>query len=234
MPVTAPVRSYQQYCPVSRASEVLGARWTFVVIRNVLMGCRTFTEIAKGAPGMSRGLLSSRLAELTAAGILRQGDNPSGRGSVWELSEMGEDLVPVIMALGTWGARWLELQPVHADPGVVLWSWCTDYLDREALPEERTVVRFDFPEQPPERRRYWILAEHHDAELCTRPPDPEEHLVVRTDAMTIARWHLGEVEWASAVDGGAVEVLGPSALARSLPRWNRRSRFADVAAERIG
>ena len=58
------VRTYGQYCPIARASELLGERWSIIILRNILVGCRTFNEIADGAPGLSRGLLSRRLREL--------------------------------------------------------------------------------------------------------------------------------------------------------------------------
>lgn len=226
------MRSYGQYCPVSRAAELLGERWTIIVIRNLIMGCHTFTEIAAGAPGMSRSLLSKRLDELASAGVIEGRENPGGRGTYWELTEMGQELVTVIEAVGMWGARWLELLPVHTHPGVVLWSWCTDYVAHEALPDDRVVVRFEFPDQPADRRRYWLLAEREDVELCTKPPGPDEHVVVRSDGETLARWHLGELTWEQAIRGGTLEVDGPQDLARAVPRWNRKSRFAGASVSR--
>jgi len=222
------MRTYGQYCPITRAAEILAERWTLVVVRNLVMGCRTFTEIAEGAPAMSRSLLSRRLQELEAAGVIASRDNPSGRGTVWELTPMGQDLMPVLEAMGVWGARWLEMQPAHTDPTVVLWSWCTYYVNHDAVPDDRTVVRFDVRDQPSDRRRFWILAEHHDVEVCTKPPGPDEHLVVETDAMTLAQWHLGRTDWARAQRAGVMQVRGPRHLARAVPTWNRRSMFAGV------
>ena len=60
------MRTYGQYCPIARASELLAERWSIVILRNILIGCRTFNEIADGAPGLSRGLLSKRLRDLAA------------------------------------------------------------------------------------------------------------------------------------------------------------------------
>lgn len=222
------MRSYGQYCPIARSAEILAERWSLIVIRNLVMGCRTFTEIADGAPTMSRSLLSKRLQELESAGVVASAPNPDGRGSTWELTPMGQDLMPVLEAMGTWGARWLEMQPEHTDPQVVLWSWCQYYVNHDTVPEERTVVRFDFPDQPASRRHCWILAEHHDVEVCSRPPGPDEHLVVETDAATLAGWHLGRTDWARAQRAGVMTIRGPRALARQVPTWNRRSMFADV------
>ena len=62
------MRTYGQYCPIARASELLAERWSIIILRNILIGCRTFNEIADGAPGLSRGLLSKRLRDLAGAG----------------------------------------------------------------------------------------------------------------------------------------------------------------------
>jgi DNA-binding HxlR family transcriptional regulator len=73
------VHSYGQYCPIARASELLGERWSIIILRNVLIGCRTFNEIANGAPGLSRGLLSKRLRDLAGAGIVEIRPSPTAQ-----------------------------------------------------------------------------------------------------------------------------------------------------------
>ena len=65
------MRTYGQYCPIARTSELLGERWSIIILRNILVGCRTFNEIADGAPGLCRGLLSRRLRELERAGVIQ-------------------------------------------------------------------------------------------------------------------------------------------------------------------
>jgi DNA-binding HxlR family transcriptional regulator len=142
------MRTYGQYCPIARASEVLAERWTPIILRNMLLGSTAFTDIAAGAPGISRTLLTSRLRELARAGVVETAPNPAGRGSVYRLTAAGRDLAGVMAALGTWGERWMELAPEHLDPGVVLHAWVTYYLARERLPARRVVAQFDFPGLP--------------------------------------------------------------------------------------
>jgi DNA-binding HxlR family transcriptional regulator len=86
------VRTYGQYCPIARASELLAERWSFNILRNiVLIGCRTFNEIAEGAPGLSRGLLSKRLRDLERAGVVEIRPKPDGPGSTYEPTQAGRD-----------------------------------------------------------------------------------------------------------------------------------------------
>jgi DNA-binding HxlR family transcriptional regulator len=118
------VRTYGQYCPIARASELLAERWSFIILRNiVLIGCRTFNEIADGAPGLSRGLLSKRLRDLEHAGVIQIRPKPDGPGSTYEPTQAGRELSEVMLALQRWGSQWAELTPEHAHPGVVLWGW---------------------------------------------------------------------------------------------------------------
>lgn len=219
---TQTVRTYGQYCPIARASEVLAERWTPVIVRNLLVGCRTFTEISAGAPGLSRTLLTQRLRQLERAGVIDSIPKPVGRGATYQLTEAGRDLWDVIMALRTWGERWLEIGDEHTNPSLVLWAWCTVYLDRDRLPPRRVVVRFDFVDQPPGNRRLWILADRGDAEVCNHDPGYDEDVIVETDSKTLVRWHLREIEWADAVRSGQIRVSGSRAIARTLPTWNRR------------
>ena len=115
------MKTYGQYCPIARASEVLAERWTPIILRNLLLGSTTFSEIAAGAPGLSRTLLTTRLRELERAGVVQLTPNPTGRRFRYQLTEAGQDLAAVMQALGTWGERWMELAPSTSTPG----SCCT-------------------------------------------------------------------------------------------------------------
>jgi len=214
------MRSYGQFCPIARASEVLAERWTPIVIRNLLDGCRTFNEIAAGAPGLSRALLTKRLRELQRVGVIEISPKPGGHGSVYDLTPAGRELGPVLGAMGGWADKWMEVTFEHSDPDVVLWSWCRTFWRRERLPDGQVVARFDFKRQG-RRVRLWLLVQEKEVEICRRHPGFEEDLVVAIeDPQTFANWHLGLVEWGEALRSGAIRVEGRRDLARALPTWN--------------
>jgi DNA-binding HxlR family transcriptional regulator len=217
------MRSYGQYCPIARASELLAERWSIIVLRNiVILGCRTFNEIADGAPGLSRGLLSKRLRELQRAGVIDIRPKNDGPGSIYEPTEAGLELAHVMRALQNWGSKWAELTPEQAHPGVVLWMWATFFLDRRRLPRRRVLIRFDYPTLSGGGSRNWLLIERGDAEICEKYPGGEEDLVVVVnDPMAFARWHLGEIRWCDALRSGAIELRGSRDLARAFPNWHR-------------
>ena len=225
------MRTYGQYCPIARAAEILAERWTPIILRNLLLGATTFGEIADGAPGISRTLLSTRLRELERAGVIERSANPGGRGSRYSLTGAGRDLNGVMLAMGTWGERWLEMTPRHTDPGVVLESWCRWYLAMERLPDRRVLARFDFPDQPKKIERLWMIFDGDRTEVCRTHPGFDEDLIVTIDSRALAEWHLGRLSWADGLRGGRIVVEGPRRLARALPNWNHLSGWAQLGIQ---
>ncbi|MFP5370583.1 MAG: winged helix-turn-helix transcriptional regulator [Actinomycetes bacterium] len=210
------MRSYGQYCPLARASELLATRWTLIVVRNLLLGCRTLQEIEDGAPGIPPALLRERLQQLELAGVVSRRPKPTGRGSEWELTEAGRRLAPVCDAMANWGMEWLQLGPQHHDPYVVLWSICR-VMPPSALPAHRLVARFELAGSDPPR--LWLLTDSRTAEICVKPPGFGEDLVVRTDPVTLLDWHLGRLSLGRAMHARRATVQGSSEAVRILAGW---------------
>lgn len=209
------MESYRDFCPLSRAAEIFATRWTPLIVRNLLLGCETFTELLDAAPGISRTLLTQRLRMLEHHGVIERHSGSNGRG-VYTLTQAGWDLAPVCGALGTWGERWIELAPEHFDATKVMWG-LSRKMDPTTLPDGRTVVRFDVTE--PERESFWLLLERPHVEVCRRPPTEQDDLVVRASAETLVRWYLGDMSLGDAMAAGRLSVQGPRDLERMLAAW---------------
>src|SRR4029450_5650124 len=220
---TEGMRTYGQYCPIARAAEILAERWTPLLVPNVHAGCTTYGEILAGAPGLSHTLLTQRLRHLIKAGVIATTPKASGPGVRYMLTDAGDELWPVLLALGAWGERWVELRDEHTNPRFLLWTWATTYLAPANLPEQRVVVRFEFADRPNKERAIWLVMRPTDAEVCLKSPGYPDDLVVQTTTMTLAKWHTRQIEWADALRSGQIRVTGPRALARMLPTWNLRA-----------
>ena len=223
-PVLIP--TYGQYCPIARGAEIFAERWTPLIIRNLYLGCGSFSEILEGAPGLSRTLLSQRLKQLERLGIIESAPKPDGRGHHYKLTSAGHELFTVCQSLGEWGARWLEIAPENLDPFVALWSMC-NALRRDRLPDRRVVIRFDFTGRP-RRERYWLLIELGDTEICKTYPGLDEDLYITADAEAFVKWHAGQLTWAQATREGRIQLDGSPSLVRAFPTWNARSMFAHI------
>lgn len=220
------MEGYRDYCPLSRAAEIFATRWTPLIVRNLLLGCETFSELRDGAPGISRTLLTQRLRLLEHHGVVERRETDGGR-VVYGLTESGYELAPVCAALGTWGEQWIELSPEHFDATKVMWG-LSRKLDRSTLPDERTVVRFDVTE--PERESFWLLLESPHVEVCRRPPTDHDDVIVRASAEALVRWQLGEMSLGDAMAAGRMQVDGPLELERMVAAWGGSGTVAAFAA----
>lgn len=218
------VKTYGQYCPIARTSELLAERWTPLIIRNLLAGCRTFGEIRDGLPGIPTALLSERLERLERHGIVHRTPKASGRGSEFRLTEQGRELKAVCDAMGDWGARWLDVEPHHLDADYVLWA-TSKLADPARLPRDRIVIRFDMAGRP--KRSFWMILQQRP-EVCTTAPGFSEDLIVKTDARCLVDLNLRRTTAARAKDEGRLVVEGPPALARRFTTWFKPSPFAHI------
>ncbi|WP_111765596.1 winged helix-turn-helix transcriptional regulator [Nakamurella deserti] len=215
--------SYQQFCPVAKAMELLDERWTLLVVRELVMGSEHFNEVRRGVPRMSPTLLSKRLHQLVRAGVVDR--RPDGR---YLLSAAGRELRPVVEALGLWGTRWIgELGDADLDPRLLMWDMHRSVV-ADAVPQGRTVVRFRFPDAPTGSRDWWLVISADGTDVCDIDPGHEVALTVTGRLRALTEVWRGDRTWQDAVGAGELVVSGPADLRRSLPDWFTLSTFARV------
>lgn len=219
--------SYHQFCPVAKAMEVLDERWTLLVVRELVDGSERFNELRRGLPRMSPTLLSRRLQQLVRAGIVQR--YADGKDVRYVLTPAGEELRPVVLAIGSWGVRWIgEIGDEDLDPKLLLWDMHRR-VDREAVPDGRTVVQFRFPDAPASSRDWWLVISPNDeVDVCDADPGFDVAVTVRATLRSFIQVWRGDRSWADALRAGAVEVYGPATVRRALPGWFMLSEFAGV------
>lgn len=218
--------SYRQFCPVSKAMELLDERWTLLVVRELMLGSEHFNDLRRGLPRMSPTLLSRRLQQLARAGVV---DRVEAAGEVrYRLTAAGEELRPVVEALGTWGTRWIpELADPDLDPKLLLWDMHRN-VDHERAPARRSVVAFEFTDLPAGLARWWLVLAPGDVDVCDADPGDEPVAVVRTSLRTLTEVWRGDRGWSNAVRDGALRVEATRDVASALPGWFLLSPFAGV------
>ncbi len=198
-----------------------------VLLREFCAGGTRFNELHRGVPRMSPTLLAKRLKELEAAGVIERTARGDGAAAEYRLTPAGEDLKPIVMAVGFWGQRWVETQASldNLDPGLLMWDMRRN-VDPEPLSPGRCTVQFEYSDLPSTKRHYWLVVEEGAVDLCYADPgfDVDLYVVCPLRAMT-AIW-MGLSTMDKEVAAGRLELIGPAALCASLRRSLRLSPFA--------
>jgi DNA-binding HxlR family transcriptional regulator len=217
---------YMQFCTVARGAEVLGELWTPLVVRELLCGSRRFNDIHRGVPRMSATLLTARLRKLEQIGVVER--RRAGKAWEYHLTPAGEELRPIVVGIGHWGARWIgsRLRPEQLDAGFLMWD-IRRFARLEAFPaNRRIVVHFRFRDAPSAERRWWLVVENRTADLCR--DDPGHDVTVEVDATLRALTEIwtGDSDPAEQMRTGALRVAGAGRNGEALWRWLGRSMFA--------
>ncbi|MGV9710302.1 winged helix-turn-helix transcriptional regulator [Gordonia sp. NPDC003424] len=206
---------YGQFCPVARSLEILGDRWTLLILREMLGGATHFNELERGLPGISRPLLAQRLRRLQHAQVIDK--RGGGTATEYVLTQAGVELQGVIGALTVWGEAWAftEPKPDELDPVLLMW-WLRGDVRRDRLPKERTVVQYDLHTR---RRRgtFWLVMTSADVSLCLTDPGYEIDLLVTADVTTMYKLWWGLISYDQARDECGVTVDGIPAMVRRYP-----------------
>ena len=217
--------SYGQFCTVARGAEALCERWTPLVVRELLMGSRRFNDLHRGVPRMSTSLLAQRLRRLEEFGVVRR----SADGKVWEysLTEAGEALRPIVMALGDWGARWIgsDLRDDELDVGLLLWDMRRG-VRLENFPAGPVVVHFRFTDARAGEREWWMVVEDGACDLCRDDPGRETTLVVESTVRALTEVWTGDRTAQEALRSRELTVQGRERDAKDLWHWLGTGAFA--------
>lgn len=205
--------------------EVLGDRWTPLVIRELMLGATGFNEIHRGVSRMSRSLLVERLRMLEARSLLVRHQAGPGRAVRYELTRAGEDLTPIVRAMGDWAAEWAFGDPTDADlDGISLLWRMHQHVVPDRLPAERTVTHVVLTGRG--GAQGWLDVNGGAISVCRTDPGLDVDLVVEADNRQMHRWLLGLVPYRTLVASGDVRMLGPTGLARAFPTWFNTEMFA--------
>ncbi|MDN3518062.1 helix-turn-helix domain-containing protein [Aquisalimonas lutea] len=224
-------RGYGQFCPVAMASEVLGTRWTMLVVRELLCGSSRFNELRRGLPRISPALLSKRLNELEELGVVERRCDGERGSPTYYLTEAGEELRPVIMSMGSWGQRWLETQLSlkNLDPSLLMWDMRRN-LNPTPLPSRRVTIQFLYQGLTRGQREWWLIvdkaAQHGVVDLCMTDPGHDVDLYVVTELRTMTAIWMGITTVREASDAGRLRLTGTPELASRMEHWLGLSPFA--------
>ena len=214
------MKGYGQFCPIAKAAEIFCERWTALVIRNLGAGAQRFNQIHRGVPHMSATLLTQRLRQLEAEGLVERRRSGSGRSWTYHLTRSGAEFLPLVGALGNWGQRWTrrELSEGELDLGLLIWG--LEYsVDPLAFGPNRHVVRLDVSDQPDHKRLYWFVCEAGELDLCVSDPGGDTDIYLQATLADLIYIYRGDVALATMIGDGRLAVDGAPKHLRRLARW---------------
>jgi DNA-binding HxlR family transcriptional regulator/putative sterol carrier protein len=206
-------RTYDQYCAVARALDVVGERWTLLLVRELLTGPKRFKDLLDGLSGIGTTLLTARLKDLEGHGILRRTTLPPPAGSkVYELTDLGRSLEPVVMALSRWGLKLLDA-PRREEVSRPGWAMVAlqSSLELEAVRGRKETYEFRVDGE------LFHVQVDGDEPVLRQGPAADPDLTISGDTETLLGVAAGRLTLAEAVEAGAIATEGDRGpLARCL------------------
>jgi len=220
---------YGQFCPVAKAAEILGERWTILILRELLLGPCRYSDFHRSLSRISPTLLTKRLSQLVDWGLVTRELQPGGARYEYHLTAAGHELRPLIVGLGAWGMKWArgQMRQDELDVHLLMHDY-TRLIDVSHLPEGRIVIGFHFSRLP-KFAHWWIVIEpDRTRELCVDNPGSPVDILIRTDVRTMTEIWAGDTDIRVAKKDGRLNVSGDPGLIRTLSSWLRNSSLAHI------
>jgi len=221
------MKGYGQFCPVAKACEIFGERWTPLILRELICGSTRFNDLRRGVPLLSPTVLSDRLKALEKAGVVERRRSSTGKGLEYHLTVAGQEFKQIIHALGEWGQRWArsDFSSGELNAGLLMW-YVHRNVNADEFPPGRTVVQFGFNDLPPAEQLFWLINSPEGVDICITDPGFQIDLCVVTHLCTLTRVWLGDLPLRKTIASGAIELHGRRDLRQKFERWFNLSPFA--------
>jgi len=224
-------KSYPKFCPVVMAASLLEPRWTMLLLCEMWSGSTRFNEIQRGVPGMSPGLLSKRLKEMEANGLVNKLGGSSSTRAEYITTPVADELEPIIRSLAEWAHRNVDCSVSLQDLDARLLMWkIRGKIDLLQMPKRKSVIQFILKDASNETSNYWLVAKPgRETDLCFTDPKFDVDLYVVSDLRALTSAFMGHSTFEGEIESGHISLSGDVGLARTLTKWLVRSSFADVA-----
>ena len=229
---------YPRFCPIAMAADILEPRWTMLVLCEMWSGSTRFNQIQRGVPGMSPGLLSKRLKDMEARGLIRRRDPGAGGHAEYTTTAIADELEPIVVRLGEWAHRNVDtnVSLQDLDARMLMWN-IRRKINRSALPIHKCVIQFTLKDPPDETANYWLVIKPGvETDLCYMDPGHDVDLFIISELRALTSAWMGHTSFEHELARDRISLIGHSGMARNMTKWLIKSRFAirpEVAARRL-
>ena len=219
---------YGQFCPVAKATELIGEKWTLLILRELLLGTTRFNDFQRAMSRLSPTLLAKRLRHLEEFGIIIRKKISGQRGYEYHLTAAGKELSPLVEILAVWGMRWARSQLNDDELDVeFLMVELQRRLMTEHLPGGQTVICIIF-DGVAKHKTWWLIANGEDVDLCTEDPGKDVDLYINSSVRTIVQVWEGDLDMRKALRDKSIKAHGLSYLISTMPDWFGVCLYKDI------
>lgn len=225
-------KTYNLFCPLAMACEIVEPRWTLLILAEMWDGSTRFNEIRRGVPGISPTLLSRRLKEMEAHGLIERIENRA-KGTVdYVRTRLAIELEEAMTRLGDWAYRNVQAAVALGEPNPDYLMWqMRRTIDQEFLPRRRIVIRFHFTDLKEETASYWMVAKPGtDIDLCMTDPGFDVDVFVETKVKALTSAWMGYSSLQREIDADRIFLSGDPLLTREIGQWLGSCPYAGIAS----
>ena len=214
------------------ATEILGERWTILIIFALCNRVTRFSDLQRALPRIPASTLAQRLRSLETARIVRKRKLDS-TNEYW-LTDAGEDLAPIIREMAYWGQRWArDLEVEDLDPLHLVWSVHLR-MNTDAMPTGRTTIQIEFTDLPQKQKYYWLVVNDDVVDVCIKHPGYEPDVKVACAIQRFVDAWRGFRSMDKEIRTGRIKVSGPPDMQKAFPSWLLLSAAAHVERQAPG
>ncbi len=220
---------YGQFCPIAKAAEVLGEKWTILILRELLYGTHRFNDFQRAISGISPTMLTKRLRELEEHGLVEKHDHD------YMLSRSGFELAPLIRQYAIWGMRWARgdmLSKDELDVELLMWDM-RRRINPSFLPPAGCLIHVRFKDLKKQERNWWLKVEEGEVQLLNSAPEIEVDLLMESDLKTLTEMWLGDITLRTALARQKLMLKGRPLLIRAIEEWLPLANYANVRPARL-
>jgi len=219
---------YGQFCPVSKAAEILFEKWTILILRELLMGTTRFNDFQRAISRISPTLLTKRLKALEENGVIIRKQVSGQRGYEYRLTPAGKELEPLMENIAVWGMRWARGRMSDDELDVeLLMREVQRRIQTKNLPDGETVICFVFTDLK-KHRSWWVWVDGNEVDLCTEDPGKDVDLYISSNVRTMVEAWQGDIDLIKALASGAIKAHGDRNLIKTMPDWLGLCTYKDV------
>ena len=219
---------YGQFCPVAKATELVGEKWMLLILRELLLGTHRYSDFQRALSRISPSLLTKRLKQLEGAGVIVRKAQQGRKAHDYFLTPAGKELAPIVEHLATWGMRWArgQLSDDELDVEFLMWD-IQRRLQIDKLPDGETIFCFIFDDLTT-FKSWWLVVRDGEVDLCTENPGLDVDLYISTTLRNLVEIWEGDVDIKAAQRKQLIKTQGNTLLAKTMPDWLGISLYADV------